>query len=109
LISEPKQWLNYAKKEVLKIVQASFNFFLGIYSTKGSDFERNLDLKIRCESQTSGRQTQGRRRLLITSNFQIKISFKLKVLMEMLPKINQRKLAQFFRPPSLRNFAASLV
>jgi len=26
LISEPKQWLNYAKKEILKIVQASFNF-----------------------------------------------------------------------------------
>ena len=26
LISEPKQWLNYATKEVSKIVQASFNF-----------------------------------------------------------------------------------
>ena len=26
LISEPKHWLNYATKEVLKIVQAYFNF-----------------------------------------------------------------------------------
>jgi len=45
LISEPKQWLKYATKEVLKIVQASFNPS-GISSTKASDFERNLDLKI---------------------------------------------------------------
>jgi len=58
---------------------------LGNSSPKASDFDRNLDLKIRGEQQTtSGRQTVGKegsltvggRRLLLTSDFQIEISFK---------------------------------
>jgi len=50
---------------------------LGISSPKASDFDRNFDLKIRGEQQTtSGQQTVGGRRLLLTSDFQIEISFK---------------------------------
>jgi len=50
---------------------------LDISSPKASDFDRNLDWKIRGEQQTaSGQQTVGGRRLLLTSDFQIEISFK---------------------------------
>jgi len=52
---------------------------LGISSPKASDFDRNLDLKIRGEQQTSGQQTVGGRRLLLTSDFQIEISFKFEI------------------------------
>jgi len=41
--------------------------------------------------------------------FKSRFLSKLKVFMKELPKINQKKLAQFFRPLSLRDFAASLV
>ena len=45
---------------------------------KASDFERNLDLKIRGEQQiTSGQQSPGGRRLLLTLEFQIEIPFKI--------------------------------
>ena len=80
-------------------------FSLGIPSPKASDFDRNLDLKIREEQQTtSGQQTVGGRRLLLTSDFQIEISFKFEFLIEMLPKNNYRRLAQLFRLPSLADF-----
>jgi len=83
---------------------------LGISSPKASDFDSNLDSKIRAEQQTtSGQQTVGGRRLLLTSNFQIEISFIFEMLIEMLPKHNYRRLAQLFRLPSLGDFAASLV
>jgi len=49
LTSKPTQWLNYASQEVLQIMQAPFNFPLGLSSTKASDFKRSLDLKIRCK------------------------------------------------------------
>jgi len=49
----------------------------GISPTKACDFERNLDLKIRCEERTSGRQTQGDRRLLLTSDIHVEISLKI--------------------------------
>jgi len=50
---------------------------LGIPSPKASDFDRNLDSKIRSEQQTTpGQLTVGGRRLLLTSGFQIEISFK---------------------------------
>jgi len=53
---------------------------LGIFSTKASDFERNLDSKIRGEQKTtSGQQTVGGRRLLLISDFQIEISFKFEI------------------------------
>jgi len=53
---------------------------LGISSPKVSDFDRNLDLKIRGEQQTtSGPQTVGGRRLLLTSDFQIEIPFKFEI------------------------------
>jgi len=53
---------------------------LGISSPKASDFDRNLDLKIRGEQQTtSGPQTAGGRLLLLTSDFQIGISFKFEI------------------------------
>jgi len=63
---------------------------LGISSTKASDFQRNRDLKIRGEQQTtSGQQTVYGRRLLLTSDFQIEIFFsKLKEFMKVLPKLN---------------------
>jgi len=54
--------------------------------------------------------TVGDRRLLVLLNFLIEISFKIEsFFIEMLPKINQRKLAQYFRLSSLNDFAASLV
>jgi len=37
---------------------------------------------------TSGRQTRGGHRLLLTSDFQIAISFEIEGFMEVLPKIN---------------------
>jgi len=46
-------------------------------SIRARDFERNLDLRIRGE-QTTLQQSLGVRRLLLTSDFQIKISFKIK-------------------------------
>jgi len=53
---------------------------LGNISIKKFKFERNLDLKIRGEQQTtSGPQTVGGRRLLLTSDFQIEISFKFEI------------------------------
>jgi len=52
---------------------------LGIPSP-ASDFDKNLDLKIRVEQQTtSGQQTVRGRRLLLTSDFQIKNSFKFEI------------------------------
>jgi len=49
-----------------------FKFPLGISSPNASYFERNPDLKIRGEQQkTSGQQTVGGRRLLLTLDFQI--------------------------------------
>jgi len=53
---------------------------LGITSTKASDFDRNLDLPVLCEQQTtSGQKSVGGRRLLLTSNFLIEISFKFEI------------------------------
>jgi len=49
LISEPKQWLRYSTKEVLKIVQASFNLLWVFLPQKLPIFEINLDLEIRCD------------------------------------------------------------
>jgi len=68
-------------------------------------------LKIRSEQQTtSGQQTVGGRRLLLTSDFQIEISIKFEIFfIEMLPKNIYRRLAQLFRLPSLADFVASLV
>jgi len=82
---------------------------LGISSPKASDFDRNLDLKIRGEQQTtSGPQTVGGRRLLLTSDFQIEISFKLEFfLLKCYPKIITG--GQLLRLPSLGDFLASLV
>jgi len=95
-----------------KILQASFNF-PGITRIKASDFKRNFDLKI-CDEQhtTSGQQTVGGRRLLITLDFQIEIiSFKFDFffMQAVSSKNNYRRLAQFFRLPSLDGFAASSV
>ena len=50
---------------------------LGITSIKASDFERNLNLKIRGEQQTSRQRSVGCRRLLLTSDFPIEIFFKI--------------------------------
>jgi len=67
-------------KGILENCASLFYFPLGIPSPKASDFDRNLDLKIRGEQQTtSGQQTVGGRRLLLTSDFQIEISFKFEV------------------------------
>jgi len=49
------------------------------------------------------------RRLLLTSDFQIEISLKIEFFMEVLPKNNYRRHAQFSRLPPLADFAASLV
>jgi len=75
-ISEPRKWLNYAKKKhTLKIEQASFNI-PWVTCIQAFDFERNLDLKIRGGQQTaSGQQTRGGRRPLLPSDFQIEVSF----------------------------------
>jgi len=79
LISKPKQWLKFATKEVLKYVQASFNSLWVFLPQKLPILKKNLDLKIRYEQQTSGQQTQGDRRLLLTSDFKIEISFKFEI------------------------------
>jgi len=62
---------------------------LGIPSPKASDFDRNLDLKIRGEQQTtSEQQTVGGRRLQLTSAFQIEISCKkIEFFLKCYPKI----------------------
>jgi len=63
-----------------------FYYPVGISSPKASNFDRNLDLKIRGEQQTTlGQQTVGGRCfmshgcLLPTSDFQIEISFKFEI------------------------------
>jgi len=109
LISKPKQLLNYATKEVSKIGQASFNFLWVFLPQKFSILKEISICKLEGSSRQHQDSTQGGRRLLLTSDFQIEISFKIEFFMEVLPKIDSRKLAQFFRPPSLRNFAASLI
>jgi len=81
LISEQKQWLNYATNEVLKLCKFLLISFAGISSTTASKFDRNLDLKIRAGEQqtTPGQQTVRGRRLLLTSDFLIEISFKFEI------------------------------
>jgi len=78
LISEPLQWLSYAKKHTFKIVQAAFDILwvLFVYKLR---FWKNLDLKIGGEQQiASGQQNRGGRCLLLSSDFQIKISFQIR-------------------------------
>jgi len=74
---------------------------LGISITRAVDFERNLDLKIRSEQQTApGRQTQRGRRLSLTSDTQIEISFKIESFYGSLAQNELRKLVKFFKPSS---------
>jgi len=78
--------------DVLTIVQASFNFlWVGTSSIKASDFERNLDLKIRREQQTSEQSTQGGRNLLLISDFRIEISFKIESFQESVTKTSLKE------------------
>jgi len=47
LISEPKQWLGYATKDVSEIAQASFNFLLVFLPQMLPILEETLNLRIR--------------------------------------------------------------
>jgi len=76
LISEPKQRLNYATKEVLKPVQALFNL-LRVFLPQKLPILKEISIWKFDVSARQHQDDQEGRRLLLTSDFQIEISIKI--------------------------------
>jgi len=102
--------LNHVTKEMLKIIQAWFDF-LGYFFHKNFRFRK----KSRFENSrwaadntktTSSRRSSSAAYLEVSNRDYFQNWF---FFLEVLPTSKERKLAQYFRPPSWRNFAAVLV
>jgi len=76
LTSELNQRLNYASKEVLKVVQASFTF-LWVFLPQNLPILKEITIGKFDVSSRQHQDDKHSRRLLLTSDFQIEISCKI--------------------------------